>query len=109
MSIDRGKGSGPINHFHSSYHLPFVPYESFPINSLCSAKDIRGRYVEYLLSRISFEGLWKEQVKNDFVEELAHGTLSTERFKLYLAQDYLFLVNIVYQFFYPSSLAYRFN
>ena len=24
-SIDRGKGSGPINHFHSSYSLPFTP------------------------------------------------------------------------------------
>lgn len=25
MSKDIGKGSGPINHFHSSYTLPFAP------------------------------------------------------------------------------------
>ena len=25
LSIDRGKGSGPINHFHSTYMLPFPP------------------------------------------------------------------------------------
>lgn len=24
-STDLGKGNGPINHFHSSYHLPFAP------------------------------------------------------------------------------------
>lgn len=25
-SVDLGKGSGPINHFHSLYSLPFAPY-----------------------------------------------------------------------------------
>lgn len=25
-SYDIGKGSGPINHFHSTYSLPFAPY-----------------------------------------------------------------------------------
>jgi hydroxymethylpyrimidine kinase/phosphomethylpyrimidine kinase len=25
-SIDMGKGSGPINHFHSTYTMPFAPY-----------------------------------------------------------------------------------
>ena len=24
-SVDIGKGSGPINHFHSTYTLPFAP------------------------------------------------------------------------------------
>lgn len=24
-SLDLGKGSGPINHFHSTYSLPFAP------------------------------------------------------------------------------------
>jgi hydroxymethylpyrimidine/phosphomethylpyrimidine kinase len=27
-SIDMGKGSGPINHFHSTYTMPFAPYVS---------------------------------------------------------------------------------
>lgn len=25
-SVDMGMGSGPINHFHSTYTLPFAPY-----------------------------------------------------------------------------------
>lgn len=25
-SVDIGMGSGPINHFHSTYTLPFAPY-----------------------------------------------------------------------------------
>lgn len=32
-STDMGKGSGPINHFHSMYTMPFAPYV---ILSLCS-------------------------------------------------------------------------
>lgn len=27
-SVDMGQGSGPINHFHSFYMLPFAPYDS---------------------------------------------------------------------------------
>jgi hydroxymethylpyrimidine/phosphomethylpyrimidine kinase len=27
-SKDLGKGNGPINHFHSTYTLPFAPYAS---------------------------------------------------------------------------------
>lgn len=26
LSEDLGKGSGPINHLHSTYTLPFAPY-----------------------------------------------------------------------------------
>lgn len=26
FSVDRGQGPGPINHFHSTYMLPFAPY-----------------------------------------------------------------------------------
>lgn len=29
-SVDLGKGSGPINHFHSMYSLPFAPYVFHP-------------------------------------------------------------------------------
>lgn len=29
-SIDLGKGSGPINHFHSTYTMPFAPYVTHP-------------------------------------------------------------------------------
>jgi hydroxymethylpyrimidine/phosphomethylpyrimidine kinase / thiaminase len=32
-SVDMGQGSGPINHFHSLYNMPFAPYV-FPIK-LC--------------------------------------------------------------------------
>lgn len=26
LSVDMGQGSGPINHFHSLYSMPFAPY-----------------------------------------------------------------------------------
>jgi hydroxymethylpyrimidine kinase/phosphomethylpyrimidine kinase len=33
-SFDLGQGSGPINHFHSTYSLPFAPYVQ-PSCSMC--------------------------------------------------------------------------
>jgi Hydroxymethylpyrimidine/phosphomethylpyrimidine kinase len=33
-SIDLGKGSGPINHFHSTYTMPFAPYVTHPLDIL---------------------------------------------------------------------------
>ena len=33
-SIDLGKGSGPINHFHSTYTMPFAPYVTCPLDLL---------------------------------------------------------------------------
>lgn len=33
-SIDLGKGSGPINHFHSTYTMPFAPYVTHPLDLL---------------------------------------------------------------------------
>lgn len=75
LSIDRGKGSGPINHFHSSYMLPFAP----------------GRFVEYLLARSDVRDAWRGYTEHDFVLKMSHGTLELDKFKGYLIQDYLFL------------------
>ena len=74
LAIDRGKGSGPINHFHSSYMLPFCP----------------GGFLEYLLSQAG--QVWRAHVQHEFVQRLADGTLPLENFQYYLIQDYLFLV-----------------
>jgi len=75
-SIDLGRGSGPINHFHSTYILPFAP----------------GRFLEYLLERFDVKEAWKAHTEHEFIERMADGTLPLEKFKYYLIQDYLFLV-----------------
>ncbi|KAL1885723.1 trifunctional hydroxymethylpyrimidine kinase/phosphomethylpyrimidine kinase/thiaminase [Paecilomyces lecythidis] len=76
-SVDIGKGSGPINHFHSVYSLPFAP----------------GRFLEYVLDRPDVKAVWNDFTQHEFVTGLGTGTLPLERFKEYLAQDYLYLVH----------------
>ncbi|KAJ6781143.1 hypothetical protein PWT90_04862 [Aphanocladium album] len=72
-----GGGNGPLNHFHSSYALPFSP----------------GYFIEYLLERPDVQSVWKEFVHHPFVMGLGDGTLPLESFKGYIIQDYLYLVH----------------
>ncbi|KAI1502328.1 Phosphomethylpyrimidine kinase-domain-containing protein [Biscogniauxia marginata] len=72
-----GKGNGPLNHFHSTYTLPFAP----------------GRFLEYLLSRPDVTPAWHRFVNHPFVLGLGNGSLPLESFKNYLVQDYLYLVH----------------
>lgn len=72
-----GSGSGPINHFHASYKLPFAP----------------GHFIDYLLDRDDVKNLWYQHTHHDFVARLADGTLPMDAFKYYLIQDYLYLVS----------------
>ncbi|KAI9873975.1 MAG: hypothetical protein M1830_010344, partial [Pleopsidium flavum] len=75
-SRDLGKGSGPINHFHSTYMLPFAP----------------DRFLDYLLNRAEVKEAWREHTEHEFVNRMADGSLPIENFKYYLIQDYLYLV-----------------
>jgi len=75
-AVDLGQGSGPINHFHSVYMLPFTP----------------GNFISYLLDRDDVQKPWKEYTQHDFVQSMGSGTLPVEKFMYYLVQDYLFLV-----------------
>ncbi|KAF9893880.1 DNA-directed DNA polymerase alpha catalytic subunit pol1 [Aspergillus nanangensis] len=75
-SSSLGKGSGPINHFHSVYTLPFAP----------------GYFLEYLLDRPDIRAVWKRFTGHEFVLGLGNGALPLERFKEYLVQDYLYLI-----------------
>lgn len=75
-STDLGRGSGPINHFHSTYTLPFSP----------------GGFIPYLLDREEIQRPWKEYTEHVFVQQMGDGTLPVENFKYYMIQDYLFLV-----------------
>ncbi|CAM1510002.1 Fc.00g003370.m01.CDS01 [Cosmosporella sp. VM-42] len=72
-----GKGHGPLNHFHSTYTLPFSP----------------GYFIEYLLERPDVSGVWKEFVHHPFVMAMGDGTLPLESFKGYIIQDYLYLIH----------------
>lgn len=76
-AVDLGQGSGPINHFHSVYMLPFTP----------------GNFISYLLDRDDVQKPWKEYTQHDFVQSMGSGTLPVEKFMYYLVQDYLFLVS----------------
>ena len=71
-----GKGSGPINHFHSTYTLPFSP----------------GHFIDYVLERPDVVGPWRAYTEHEFVRQMGDGTLPVEKFKYYLIQDYLFLI-----------------
>ncbi|KAJ5176049.1 Phosphomethylpyrimidine kinase type-1 [Penicillium canariense] len=75
-SVDLGKGSGPINHFHSIYTMPFAP----------------GRFLEYIMDRPDVQRVWGKFTHHEFVDGMGQGTLPVERFKEYLVQDYLYLV-----------------
>ncbi|KAJ5333907.1 hypothetical protein MYU51_018297 [Penicillium brevicompactum] len=75
-STDLGKGSGPINHFHSTYTMPFAP----------------GRFIEYILDRPDVQRAWQDFTHHDFVKGMGQGTLPLDHFKGYLVQDYLYLV-----------------
>jgi len=72
-----GKGSGPINHFHSMQNLPFSP----------------GNFIEYLLSHPAVAPVWRKYTHHDFATQMARGTLSEDLFKNYLIQDYLYLTH----------------
>ncbi|KAI4723435.1 hypothetical protein E4T48_00176 [Aureobasidium sp. EXF-10727] len=74
-SVDLGKGSGPINHFHSLNIMPFPP----------------GGFVDWLLEREDVQKIWKEFTQHEFVERMGDGTLPVESFKFYMVQDYLYL------------------
>ncbi|EDU51508.1 multifunctional protein thiED [Pyrenophora tritici-repentis Pt-1C-BFP] len=75
-AMNIGSGSGPINHFHSVYMLPFTP----------------GNFISYLLDREEVQKPWKEYTEHEFVQRMGDGTLPVEKFMYYLVQDYLFLV-----------------
>ncbi|KAL6859307.1 Phosphomethylpyrimidine kinase domain-containing protein [Trichoderma novae-zelandiae] len=72
-----GHGHGPLDHFHSTYTLPFSP----------------GYFVEYLLEHPAVRDVWNDFVYHPFVMALGNGTLPLESFKGYIVQDYLYLVH----------------
>ncbi|UNI17253.1 trifunctional hydroxymethylpyrimidine kinase/phosphomethylpyrimidine kinase/thiaminase, variant 2 [Purpureocillium takamizusanense] len=72
-----GSGHGPLDHFHSTFNLPFSP----------------GYFIEYLLDRPDVRDVWKNFVYHPFVMALGDGTLPLESFKGYIIQDYLYLIH----------------
>jgi hydroxymethylpyrimidine/phosphomethylpyrimidine kinase len=55
--------------------------------------DCSGHFIEYLLERQDVVGPWKQHTEHDFVKQLGDGTLPIDKFKVYLIQDYLYLVS----------------
>ncbi|EPS45457.1 hypothetical protein H072_642 [Dactylellina haptotyla CBS 200.50] len=83
-----GQGSGPINHVHNTYQLPYS----------------KGRFFDYLTTHPRVAKLWDQYVNHDFVKKVANGSIEIERFGWYLRQDYLFLVHFARA---TSLLAYK--
>jgi hypothetical protein len=75
---------------HTLCHLHRKRIRTLSIPDLTSPS---GRFIEYLLERKDVIGPWKEHTEHDFVQQMADGTLPVEKFKVYLVQDYLFLVS----------------
>lgn len=74
---DLGKGSGPLNHFHSLQILPFAP----------------GTFIDYVLQRDDVKPAWHEYTYHDFVRQMGDGSLPEAAFKHYMIQDYLYLIH----------------
>lgn len=51
-----------------------------------------GGFIEYMLERPDVAGVWKDFTHHEFVEQMGNGTLPVERFRFYMAQDFLYLV-----------------
>jgi thiaminase len=66
---------------------------SSPRNTTTNAY-LRGRFLEYVLDRPDVQSVWKKFTEHEFVLGLGSGSLPVERFKEYLAQDYLYLVRV---------------
>jgi hypothetical protein len=109
-SPNLGKGSGPLNHFHSVQVLPFSSYVNTHPRlgarlslllaqrytwSLCNdlnADNDSGNFIEYLLERDDVKPAWHEYTHHDFCVKMGDGTLPRAAFKNYMIQDYLYLV-----------------
>lgn len=76
-SVNLGKGSGPINHFHSLQTLPFAP----------------GTFIDYVLERDDVKPAWHDYTHHEFVRQMGDGSLPEESFKYYMIQDYLYLIH----------------
>lgn len=76
-SPNLGKGSGPLNHFHSLQVLPFAP----------------GTFIDYVLQRDDVKAAWHEYTYHDFVRQMGDGSLPEAAFKNYMIQDYLYLIH----------------
>lgn len=58
---------------------------------LCTDSS-RGGFIPYLLDRDDIHRPWKQYTEHEFVRQMGDGTLPVEKFKYYMIQDYLFLV-----------------
>lgn len=65
----------------------------------------RGRFLEYVLDRDDVRPVWKHFTEHTFVQGVASGSLPEARFKHYLVQDYLYLVQSIYSSSYMDNVA----
>lgn len=89
-----GSGSGPLNHLHSNYMVPFAPSvmsDMYEVGYRCTDFD-SGHFLDYLKGHPKVQKVWEEYTRHEFIKRLGAGTLTQDQFAYYLRQDYLFLV-----------------
>ncbi|CAI4052483.1 hypothetical protein N7582_005458 [Saccharomyces uvarum] len=99
----RVKDNGPINHVYA-VEIPlekmisdecFTALNVLPKKQITSAADkIPGdSFFEYLINHPKVKPHWDSYVNHEFVKKVADGTLDRKKFKFFIEQDYLYLVN----------------
>ncbi|KOG96066.1 bifunctional hydroxymethylpyrimidine kinase/phosphomethylpyrimidine kinase DI49_5212 [Saccharomyces eubayanus] len=99
----RIKDNGPINHVYAIE----IPLEKMITDECFSAPDVLpkkqvasaadkipgGNFFEYLINHPKVKPHWDSYVNHEFVKKVADGTLERKKFKFFIEQDYLYLIN----------------
>lgn len=75
---------------------PYSPLNHlYRINKLLDSPSVHippGGFIDWLLRHPKVKDIWYQYTHHEFVDKMGKGTLDVERFKFYLQQDYLFLI-----------------
>ncbi|CAI4053948.1 hypothetical protein SUVZ_16G0270 [Saccharomyces uvarum] len=99
----RIKDNGPINHVYA-VEIPlekmisdecFTALDVLPKKQIISAADKipGGNFFEYLINHPKVKPHWDTYVNHEFVKKVADGTLDRKKFRFFIEQDYLYLIN----------------
>ncbi|CAI4039012.1 hypothetical protein SMKI_06G3640 [Saccharomyces mikatae IFO 1815] len=97
------KDNGPINHVYA-VEIPLekmLSDECFTASDVVAKKPVKGSldkipgksFFKYLVNHPKVKPHWDSYVNHEFVKKVAEGTLDRKKFKFFIEQDYLYLLN----------------
>ncbi|CAI4036978.1 hypothetical protein SMKI_16G2745 [Saccharomyces mikatae IFO 1815] len=97
------KDNGPINHVYA-VEIPLekmVSDECFTASDVVSKKQVKGsfdripggNFFQYLINHPKVKPHWDSYVNHEFVKKVANGTLERKKFRFFIEQDYLYLID----------------